>query len=371
MIADIPIRIEGYLYLSKGIACLNTIEELTAYDRLSPYSQQTLSFCHAWLRGQPTFKINTSGSTGKPKNIQISREQMQTSVQATAQALNLKGGDQALACINTAYIGGKMMLVRALELGMPLTVIPPSSKPLASVDKSIDFTALVPLQLKSMLEAEDKECMAKLNAMKAILVGGAPVGPVLEQLIHDHLSAPVYSTYGMTETVSHIALRRLNGSAASDIYELLPGVEVRQDERACLSVKGKVSNEQWLQTNDIIDLLDEKHFRWLGRFDNVVNSGGVKLYADKLETTIQPAIEAYGIAERFFLTGLPDDKLGEKLCLIIEREEHLKATQQEKLKIWMQKHLHPYEVPKEIIQLPEFILSPSGKIRRKHTLNLL
>ncbi|MEK6477081.1 AMP-binding protein [Catalinimonas sp. 4WD22] len=368
MIADIPIRIEGHLYLSKEIASLNTIEELTAYDCLSSYTQQTLSFCHAWLSGQPTFEINTSGSTGTPKNIQISRKQMQASAQATAKALDLKKGDQALVCINTNYIGGKMMLVRALELGMPLTVIPPSSKPLASVEEPIDFTALVPLQLKSMLEAEDQEFITQLNAMKAILVGGAPVGPVLEQLIHEHLSAPVYSTYGMTETVSHIALRRLNGSAASDVYELLSGVEVKQDERACLTIKGKVSNDQWLQTNDIVSLLDEKHFRWLGRFDNVVNSGGVKLYADKLENSIQPAIETYGIAKRFFLAGLPDEKLGEKLCLILERKDNLNTEQEHKLKLWMKEHLHPYEIPKEILLLPKFILSESGKIRRKRTL---
>ncbi|MDF9795006.1 O-succinylbenzoic acid--CoA ligase [Catalinimonas alkaloidigena] len=371
MTAGTLIRIERNTYLSEEIASLRAIQDLTAYEHLSPYTQQTLAFCHAWLSGQSSFEINTSGSTGTPKKILISREQMQHSAQATISTLGLKAGDQALVCINTAYIGGKMMLVRGLELGMPLTVIPPSSKPLEAVDEPIDFTALVPLQLKSMLEADDRRFKHSLNAMKAILVGGAPIDAGLEQSIQDQLKAPVYSTYGMTETVSHIALRKINGPEASDVYEVLPGVEIKQDARACISVKGKVSGEQWLQTNDIVEMLDYRHFRWLGRLDNVVNSGGVKLFADKLEGALQPAIEAFKIAERFFLAGLPDEKLGEKLCLIIERKNHLQLAQKEDLIKWMKAQLHPYEVPKQIIQLPEFILSPSGKIRRKHTLKLL
>lgn len=368
---DIPIKLENRVYTSLKMAELQAIEDLPGYRELSSYAQQALSFCHAWLRGQPSFDIQTSGSTGTPKHIQITRMQMQASAHATVQALGLKAGDQALVCLNTAYIAGKMMLVRGLETGMPLMVISPSSTPLQEISEPIDFTALVPLQLKSMLEAARPSYLTQLNAMKAILVGGATVDRSLEILIREKLSAPVFSTYGMTETVSHIALRRLNGAEASDVYEILPGVEVKQDERSCLSVRGAVSNHQWLQTNDVVEFKDDHHFRWLGRVDNIVNSGGVKLYTEALESKLEEGLQRVGIAAPFFLAGLPDERLGEKLCLIVESAKALDDLQQKNLKAWMVDHLHPYEVPKEIHYVSQFVYTPTGKMQRKESLALL
>lgn len=370
MIPNILIRLENNVYSSHEIAALSSVEALTAFETLSPYAQQTLSFCHAWLSKQAFFEILTSGSTGIPKSIQIHRTQMQASAQATAQALGLKAGDHALVCLNTAYIAGKMMLVRGLETGMPLLVVPPSSTPLQEISEAIDFTALVPLQLKSMLETPELY-LAQLNRMKAILVGGAAVDASLENLIREKLSAPVFSTYGMTETVSHIALRRLNGASASDVYELLPGIAVKKDARGCLSIRGTVSQNQWLHTNDLVELPDEHHFRWLGRVDNVVNSGGIKIYTERIEEKLSEAMQAMGINRTFFLAGLPDEKLGEKLCIMIEGKKTIGDAQEKKMSAWMMTHLHPYEVPKKIFYLPAFVYTPTGKIQRKKSVALL
>ncbi|WPP50620.1 AMP-binding protein [Catalinimonas niigatensis] len=370
MKSDVLIKLENMVYSSDAIAQLYAIQDLSSYKTLSPYSQQCLSFCHAWLREQASFEILTSGSTGTPKHIRITRTQMQASAQATAQALGLKAGDKALVCLNTAYIAGKMMLVRGLERGMPLIVIPPTSTPLQEVNESIEFTALVPLQLKTMLEAPDQKYMDQLNAMKAILVGGAAVDHTLEKHIRDKISAPVFGTYGMTETVSHIALRRINGPEATDTYQILPGVEVKKDWRDCLSIRGAVSNYQWLQTNDIVEFSDERHFRWLGRADNVINSGGIKIYTEALESKLQEAMHTIGIARHFFLAGLPDERLGEKLCLTIEGKR-MNNEQEKQLNTWMKAHLHPYEVPKNIFYLSEFIYTPSGKIQRRQSLEMI
>lgn len=368
---EILIRIENKAYSSLELAHLPDLENLYGYAKLSSYAQQSLSFCYAWLREQASFELQTSGSTGTPKSIRITRAQMQASAQATAHALRLKAGDKALVCLSTAYIAGKMMLVRGLEIGMPLIVIPPTSTPLQQIKEVIDFTALVPLQLKAMLEAPDQRYIEQLNKMKAILVGGAAVDYGLEKLIREKLHAPVYSTYGMTETVSHIALRRINGPEYSDAYEILAGVEVKTDKRDCLAIRGAVSNHQWLQTNDIVEFSDERHFRWLGRADNVINTGGVKIYTEALESKLQEAMQTLGIARRFFLAGLPDERLGEKLCLFIEGKYSIDNTQEKQLNAWMEMHLHPYEIPKQIFYLPEFIYTPTGKIQRKQSIALV
>ena len=178
----------------------------------TPYEADALAFCRAWLSGQTEFTLHTSGSTGTPKPIRLTRAQMRASAHLTGQTLGLRAGDVALVCLNIRYVAGVMMLVRGLELGLPMTIIEPAGNPLAGFDPAnvrFDFTALVPLQLQHILD-DTPEKLAILNRMKAILVGGAVVSPALEQALQV-ITAPIFSTYGMTETVSHIALRRLNG----------------------------------------------------------------------------------------------------------------------------------------------------------------
>ena len=187
----------------------------------SPYEQTVVDFCRLWLSSRETFVLHTSGSTGTPKPIHLTRRQMAASAHLTGQTLGLQPGDSALCCLNVAYVAGVMMLVRALELRLTLTVVEPVGNPLLAVGEPLDFAAFVPLQLQQILETP--ATLLGLDQMKAILVGGAAVSPALEMQLQ-RIDAPVFGTYGMTETVSHVALRRLNGPTRSEWYHLLLGV---------------------------------------------------------------------------------------------------------------------------------------------------
>ena len=190
------------------------------------FEKNIFNFCVDWLTGKEYFEIYTSGSTGKPKLIKIYRQQMQLSAQMTGEFLKLKKGDKALVCLNTEYIAGKMMLVRGLEIGMNLHIIEPSTNPFLNlpITTQIDFIALVPMQLQGILKSEPTR-LPILQKMRAIIVGGAAVGQELERDLQ-LIKAPIYSTYGMTETITHIALKRLNGTKKNQYYKTLPKVSI-------------------------------------------------------------------------------------------------------------------------------------------------
>lgn len=212
---------------------------------------------------------------------------MQASARLTGQTLGLQPGDAALVCLNVRYVAGVMMLVRGLELGLSLTIQEPSGNPLANLDPATDrfaFAAFVPLQLQTILE-QTPDKMPILNGMKAIVVGGAATSLALERALQV-ITAPVYATYGMTETVSHIALRRLNGPDASEVFTALDGVTLGTDERGCLHSTAAATNFEQIQTNDVVELIDPAHFRLLGRADRVINSGGVKIQPERVEQII-------------------------------------------------------------------------------------
>ena len=257
------------------------------YTFNSAYSQSVLDFCKDWLNGKKEFILHTSGSTGVPKEIVITRVQMELSARMTIQAFNLRSGDKVLVAINTAYIGGKMMLIRSMEANLAMEIVEPSSNPLDnfSVNTHFDFTALVPLQLETIL-AKNREKKSILDGMKAIIIGGAAVSEQLEELIQD-IHSPVYNTYAMTETISHIALRQLNGKERSPYYTALPGVKLGVSDKGTLTILSAVTNNELIVTNDVVELIDEKTFKWLGRADNIINSGGIKIFPEKLEAEIQ------------------------------------------------------------------------------------
>jgi O-succinylbenzoic acid--CoA ligase len=314
---------------------------------------------------------------------------MEASAQATAQALDLRAGMSALVCLPVRYIAGQMMLARGLALGLAMTLVEPASDPLASLpsDAVFDFTAVVPLQLQTLLDGP-AGYMERLNHMTAILVGGAPVSAALEQQAQA-LAAPVYHTYGMTETATHIALRRLNGPDASPWFHPLPGVEVATDDRGCLRLTGPMTLGRWLQTNDLIELamtlgqppqantasddvslftLHASRFRWLGRWDNVINSGGVKVQVEAVEAAVGLAWQALGLAERrLFVAGLPDPRLGEQVTLLVEGDP-LPAAQQAALAAAMAQGLPAYQVPRLVLYAPRFAETATGKIDRRASL---
>jgi len=251
------------------------------------------------------------------------------------------------------------MLVRGMELGLTMYVVAPSSQPFAELtdDLSIDFTAVVPLQLKTLLETGQHD---RLNSLNVLIVGGAPVNSSLLTQIQQ-LSVPVFSTYGMTETVSHIALRKLNGLDASESYTLLDGVEADTDERDCLRLRGAVTNHEWIQTNDVVIFKDATHFQIMGRADNIINSGGVKIQLEKVERAIE---QIWNRSERFFVWWKPDERLGQKLILVTENTQ---ITDKENLNKELQKLLNPYEIPKEVYTVKKFVETATGKVDKRRT----
>lgn len=323
------------------------------------YLRQAWEFCRLYASGQEIFVLHTSGSTGIPKPIALTRAQMQASARVTQRALDLRAGQQALVCLNVGYIAGTMMLVRGMELGLTMHIVAPTSLPFASLphDLAIDFVALVPLQLQAMLDAGQASV---LNTLGVIIVGGAPVS---EQLLEgiQRLSVPIFSTYGMTETVSHVALRRLNGVEATDSYRLLEGVEAATDERRCLRLRGAVTNHQWIQTNDVVEFLAPRKFIIVGRADNIINSGGVKIQLEKVERAIE---KTELIASRFFAWSEPDERLGQKLILVVESEKKLDS---ELLQTRLIPELLTYELPKKVYFVKKFVETPTGKVDKRRT----
>lgn len=335
---------------------------------LSPFEVNTLEFCRKWLMGEEYFELTTSGSTGTPKPIQISRNQMKASAAMTIEKLELEAGDHILVCMNTAYIAGKMMLVRGLEGNMAMTIVTPVADPFKDLSPHarFAFTALVPLQMETLLKGP-LAYQEILNAMKAIIIGGGAVSNKLEEAIQE-VEAPVYSTYAMTETVSHIAMRRLNGPDKSDSYQTLPGVTIGQDDRGCLTIHAAVTNFETIVTNDLVTIIDAHSFAWKGRVDNVINSGGIKIHTEQLEHNAEKVLLQFNIHNRFFVAGIPDDSLGEAVVLVMEGES-LESNIEHSLLNALKQSLPKYHMPKKIFYLARFILTDTGKIQRKMSLS--
>ena len=296
-----------------------------------------------WFDSKPYIEMYTSGSTGIPKTITVSKQAMVESALATGDFFELNPGNKALQCLPVKYVAGKMMLVRAMILGLDLDYVAPSSHPLQNNEVDYDFVAMVPLQAQNSI--------AELKKVKKMIVGGASVNKNLEKQLLK-LPTEVYETYGMTETITHIAARKLGEKA----FTVLPNVTISYDDRNCLVIHAPRISEEVITTNDIVELLNENQFVFIGRMDNVINSGGIKLIPEQIEEKLSGKI-----TERFFIASKPDNELGEKVVLVIEGEKHEFDTT-------LYEELDKYEKPKEIIFIPKFKETPNGKIIRKETL---
>ena len=239
----------------------------------------------------------------------------------------------------------------------------PSAEPLKEIDFSnkIDFAAFVPYQMLTMLQSQNKiSNMNRLNEMRTILVGGDIINTELSELVNQ-ISSPVYHTYGMTETVSHIAYRRLNGPGKSEYFTILKGVQIDHDERGCLMVKSSVTSNEWVVTNDLIERIDASQFRWIGRADLVINSGGIKIQIVELEKQIGLIFEELKINLNFLIVSKSDPNFNQKAVLVIESIDHLDLRKQEVLEIKMSEQIDKLKIPKEIIYIPFFPRTPTGK----------
>ncbi len=309
------------------------------------FFDEVINFLKDWFSESEEITVQTSGSTGAPKQISIRKQSFVESALNTCKFLNLNSNTHALLCIPVRYIGGKMMVIRALVSGYNLWISNPSSSPLTNFDKPCDFMAVTPMQAKGCLE----QTREKLNKIKQVIIGGGAVSSNFINNIQE-LETQFYSTYGMTETVSHIAMQRLNGKNKSDEFEVLPSYSVSINASNCLVIDCPTLIPEKLITNDIVQISDNG-FKWLGRKDNVINSGGIKISPEKIEKKIQSIYPGL----LFYLTSKKDEVLGEKLVLVSESI----------IKIDFEKvGLKKYEIPKEILIQPIYF-TETEKIKRE------
>jgi len=320
-------------------------------------------FLQQWFDSISYIEVTTSGSTGIPKVIQLQKKHMKNSAKASGEFFNLPENTTALLCMSPKYIAGKMMLVRALTLGWKLDIVEPSSNPLKICTKQYDFSAMVPLQLSNSLN--------EINNIKKLIVGGGVVSKDLLANIQE-LQTEIFATYGMTETITHIAVKKLNNFRNTSVsttkqsyYKILPKIKISTDIRGCIIIEAPTISEEKVITNDLVELISDTEFKWLGRFDTVINSGGIKLIPELIEEKIAAVIH-----QRFFVTGISDNILGEKLILIVEG----KNTLNKDIILNNVKNLHTlskYEIPKEIYLVEKFVQTETKKVNRLRTLKLI
>jgi len=243
------------------------------------FEKKVIFFLKEWFSDSKTVKVQTSGSTGVPKVIEIEKEKMLNSAKMTCDFLNLKKGNTALICLPIEYISGKMMVVRSISRKLRLIISDPSLKSLENLNDSIDFCAMTPLQVENSLE--------KIHFIKNLIIGGASVSESLKKkisqtLLPSHSPTQIYETYGMSETLSHIALKKIYPSQ-DEYFSIFDDIEISTDERNCLKISAPQLNSEILQTNDLVEIKNQNQFKFLGRIDNVINSGGAKIFPEQLE----------------------------------------------------------------------------------------
>jgi o-succinylbenzoate---CoA ligase len=353
------LKLNGKNYSKEELALL--VKSKLQQKKLSEYERSLFSFIKEWLALGSTIKLKTSGSTGVPKLITVRKEQMIASAKMTCKYFHLTPKSNLLLCLSADFIAGKMMVIRALVSGANLIVVEPNGNPLNGFKQKIDFVAMVPLQVENSLSGTVTRKV--FENITSVIVGGAAISHSLEKALSKSRNK-VYATFAMTETLSHIALRRLTGRQKADVFELLQGVKIKKDKRGCMVVNALKLNDNSISTNDVIEIVDKNHFQWLGRYDNVINSGGIKIFPEKIEGKTSKLIPN----NRFFIASLPDNKLGEKVVLVIEGMAVNKVNE---VRNKVEKTLSKYERPKDYLVLKEFIETPNGKVKRQETLKLI
>lgn len=311
-------------------------------------------FISEWYSEESTITTRTSGSTGEPKTIALSKPHLLISAKKTIAFLQIEKGSSCYLCLSCSTIAGKMMMVRAILNEMRIIVGPVSSGSLELLNEKVAFTAIVPMQLQQTL----LHLPEKLRLIDKTIVGGAPINTSIEDLLKlERLT--VYQTFGMTETISHVALRKI-GFQQEKYYHALDGITFSISKQQCLVIHYPEIDLDELLTNDLVELQSPTTFKWLGRADFVINSGGIKLFPEVIESKLSQHIN-----RSFFIYGLQDEKLGQKVVLLIEGEAF--AFEKEIFHDTLEK----YEKPREIIFLTQFIRTESGKINRLETIKLL
>lgn len=321
-------------------------------DRMSPktdFEMEVFEFLKETLSDKTKTTVKTSGSTGIPKLFEVEKARMFASAKMTCDFLRLKKGDSAALCMPVEYISGKMMLIRAIERGLKLQVFTPKTEALSQLNLPIDFCALTPLQVENSL--------TKLKLIKNLIIGGAGVSESLKKKICQHLDNEkhtIYETYGMSETLSHIALKKIY-PISEDYFTSFENVEISTDTRGCLQIFSPQINSELLITNDLVEIINDKQFRFLGRIDNVINSGGAKIFPEKIETFLKKEVSA-----ELIVTSIKDEHLGEKMILVIEGQDDDKLRNS----IFNLSFERKLDRPKQIVFIDKMPRTPNGKVSR-------
>lgn len=315
------------------------------------FETKVLDFLKEWFSDSKTVQIQSSGSTGTPKIFDVEKSKMSHSAEMTCNFLELKEGNLALLCLPIEYISGKMMVVRSILRNLKLQIADPTTQPLQNLTEQVDFCAMTPLQVENSLD--------KIHLIKNLIIGGAAVSESLKKKIFQALQSSatqnrIFETYGMSETFSHIALKEIYPNE-EDWFTVFDGVEIALDERGCLEIFAPKLNKEVLHTNDLAEIQGKKQFRFLGRIDNIINSAGAKIFPEELEKIVKQHI-----ANEAVFLGIPDEKWGEKLILVIEGEadENLKST------INRLQFRQSFHKPKEIVFVPQIPRTKNGKVSR-------
>jgi o-succinylbenzoate synthase len=359
---DLSLKVDGKILRRKQ--CLEQADFWMNVSDSELWMSDLGKFLVDWYADDPYISLTTSGSTGDPKEIRLLKSAMIASAKATGEFFGLNGHDKALLCLSVRYIAGMMMVVRAMVNGMNLETIKPDGNPLMHItdDRIPTFAAMVPAQVHNILK--DNGTFETVKKIRTLIIGGGEIHPELERQIAA-LPNAVYTTYGMTETITHIALRRLTGPERQIYYTALPGVTLSTDDRGCLVIDAPRISPGPVITNDMVELKNNRQFRWLGRIDNMINRGGLKIIPEIIENKLGALI-----SERFFVGALPDEKFGQVPVIIIESagltDEYLKKVQ-----TYIDQNIDRHARPERIFTLAEFIETGSGKINRTATMSMV
>ncbi|MDX9881239.1 MAG: AMP-binding protein [Prolixibacteraceae bacterium] len=323
-------------------------------QELSDWEREFYVFVLEWFNQNDFVEVKTSGSTGQPKTIRLPKLAMRKSAERTIQYFNLKENDRLLLSLSCRYIAGKMMVVRALTGKMNLLVVDPACDFRFLDQEKFDFGAMVPLQVGNILETGTGK--NRIENIRHLLVGGSAAPFQLEKKIRQ-LKNNVVSTYGMTETASHIAVRKLSGADWSENYRCLPGISIRKNENECLEIFAE-GQPEWLTTTDLVDIVSFSEFKILGRADHVIISGGLKFHPELIEKKLEKFIH-----QPFIISSEPDEKLGRKLVLMVEAPAS--GNLKDELRKILEKYLAKYEKPRKIAFVKPLPRNANGKIIRK------
>ena len=324
------------------------IQEELGHKRHSDDENYVLQFILDWINDKESFYFHTSGSTGQRKSMALSRSQLAYSAQVTLNYIDPNHHfTSSLLCINPRFIGGTMVIVRALLGRMQLHVQQASSLP--SINSAVDLISMVPLQVNSLINGN----LQKFQKINTLIIGGAAISEKSISQLRAISSLSTYTSYGMTETASHIALRNIKDNSG---FQLLGDIQATIiDDK--LNLKGTATDHKKIVTNDIIKFITDDTFEFRGRIDHVINSGGYKIFPEEVESIMRPHFDF-----PFFIAGINDASLGEKVVLIAQTNNNIELTEKIKMK------LHRYQIPKDIFLVNQFEFTETEKINRKATL---